>query len=98
VPICFGRLAGRGWPADAFCKDLLNEVVFKKRSITNLIENSDVWKAQFNENVGNIVDNPASKSALRIKSLALAKHRHDSVQTPLGRAVPWLLPKSFCWR
>jgi hypothetical protein len=64
--------------------ELLEVIIFKnKRSIVNLIENSDSIKDVLSSLIRDIEGCPVKAS--QMCNLKMKKHRFDSLQRPLGR-------------
>ena len=84
------RITKRPWAADPVLAELMDRVVFGRHSITRIIETSEGFKGRFQELVQLVDDNPAKRLPHRIRSLRAAKHRHESAQVPLARAVLYM--------
>ena len=86
------RLLQRPWRADAELTDIIETLILAKTSIAQRIRNSDVHKSAFNREIKIMDECPVSaSSAARLVNLSNAKHRFDSVSTPLIRLIA-LLP------
>jgi hypothetical protein len=67
-------------------KETLDTIIFRKTtSVVNRIKNSVLLSDKFNSFCRQMEDSPIE--SVRIKNLRFAKHRFDSIQTPLGRSV-----------
>lgn len=67
-------------------KDLVDKLFTKKRSITQRIEHSLVWRHEFGRYVQDIDD----RVGKNIKNVKAAKHRHESQSKPRGRFVLYM--------
>lgn len=67
-------------------KELVDTLFTKKRSITQRIEHSLVWRSEFSRYVQDIDD----KIGKNIKNVKAAKHRHESQAKPRGRFVLYM--------
>lgn len=72
--------------ADEFMQDLVETLFSKKRSITQRIEHSLVWRHEFGRYAQDI-DDQVGKN---IKNVKAAKHRHESQAKPRGRFVLYM--------
>ena len=64
-------------------KNVYDRYVTARHSMVNVIENSNIFKAKFQE----FVQQSTHSFGIHIKNLSLAKHRFDSTQKPVGRMV-----------
>ena len=83
------RVTARPWKADEFLNNVATQFVWKRHSITNLVQHSHMFKVWFEENAAAVKarsdTDPAVKTIFR--DLQLAKQRFDSTQKPMGRFV-----------
>jgi hypothetical protein len=79
------RITSRTFYRDEYLRDVLGAFVTKKTSIAQRIQNSHVFCERFRANMAT-VESCIVQSG-RIKNLRAAKHRHESLQKPLGRCV-----------
>lgn len=82
---CHGvrRVTSRPWAADAVLQEVVDGFVFGDKSITSLIQHSGDFRLWFQRSR----EGMEQRIGACIKSLSLAKHRFDSTQKPLARAV-----------
>lgn len=73
----------RAWNADAVLRNIYERYVTSRQTIVNVIENSHIFKAKFQE----YVERSQHSFGIHVKNLSLAKHRFDSTQKPVGRMV-----------
>lgn len=79
------RITKRPWAADAELNRVMQQCVLSKKSVTNLIQYSHVFSNWFAQNTQK-VSYKVTDSA-RVKDLALAKQRFDSMSKPTSRLV-----------
>ena len=77
------RLTQRPWIADAYTKDVVNTFIDGKESLTMLLQNSPLFRSWLQSNL----DKDADVSCRSGLSAGIRKHRFDSTQLPLARAV-----------
>ncbi len=81
---CARRILSKPWQADAFLESRFEDAIWNKRSITQIIWNSDVFSQWFEEYV-----EATSKTdgCPRVRNLRAAKHRLESSAKPLARFI-----------
>lgn len=79
------RLTKEPWKEDPYLRTVMERMVTGRRSITHLIQHSDVLASWFQANVRKVVDKAVVN--LRIKDMSMCKARFDSTQRPVGRGV-----------
>ena len=83
APHASRRTVSRPWCTDAFLQETLQMFLTSKGSIVRLIQNSQEFKAWYQENVRKM----PGRIGLKVSNLSWAKHRYDSLARPLGRAI-----------
>ena len=79
--------------ADHYLKATADMYFNAKGSISQVIQNSDVYRERFSKNAGRMEggasgsSSSSSSSSSRMTNLRAAKHRFESLQKPMGRAV-----------
>jgi hypothetical protein len=79
------RIISRTLYADEFMKDIMWRFIKSRSSIAQRIQHSQIFSERFRANV-QAVNGEVGMSG-KIKNLRAAQHRHESLQTPLGRSV-----------
>lgn len=77
----------RGWKADAFLQDIFDTFVYGKNCLTAIIEFSVEFKAKFEKETKQLDEGEVTGS---VRSLSMARHRHNVTQKPLGRNILYL--------
>ncbi|MCP4239061.1 MAG: hypothetical protein GY772_00695 [bacterium] len=77
------RSAQKPESADEFLADLTYRLFTSKRSLTQRIEHSEVWRAEFARYCRDV----ESSVSDRVRNVKAAKHRHESCSKPKGRFV-----------
>ena len=77
------RLTSRPWSADVFTQDVVDTIVFDRNSLTMILQNSPEFQKWLQSNLKH------AESDVDAEALAtgIRKHRWDSTQLPLARAV-----------
>ncbi len=77
------RLTSRPWSADEFTQDVVDTLIFAQCSLTMIVQNSPVFQTWLQSNLAK------SPGDVNINTLTsgIKKHRFDSTQMPLARAV-----------
>ena len=83
-------MLSRPWKADEYLKGIITLFVSGRSSMSQIIQNSRPMRTIFQDFVQRSHGGQISK---RVTNLRAAKHRYESMQKPLGRAVLWLLPQ-----
>ena len=66
-------------------KDVMGKFVTLKSAVAQRIQRNDLFSERFRSNVEHLGNGIARKGDIR--NPRAAKHRHESLQKPLGRAV-----------
>ena len=77
------RISSRTWKCDPFLMDVANVFVIQKKSVANIIENSDIFSDLFARNCAKLQSNPTE--CKNIRNVMSRKHRFDSHSKPFGR-------------
>ena len=77
------RMTSRPWQADSVTQDVVNTLIFSRDSLTMLLQNSPDMQRWLQSNL------KRCSSVVKMEALAsgIRKHRFDSTQLPLARAV-----------
>ena len=79
------RIASRTFYCDPYLRGVLGAFVTNNFSIAQRIQNSHVFSERFRTNMTSVESCVVQGG--RINNLRVAKHRHENLQKPLGRAV-----------
>ena len=79
------RILSRTLYTDELMTDIMWRFVTAQSSIAQRIQHSEIFSERFRSNVEKV--NSEIGMLGKIKDLRAAKHRHESLQTPLGRSV-----------
>lgn len=80
------RILQRPWLADPDISEVISSFVTGKRSVAQVIENSDCFATWFK----NHIDEMEVNWGKRVHNLKAAKHRFESLSKPLARIVLFL--------
>ena len=79
------RISSRTLMQDSYMKEVMCKFVTLKSAVAQRIQRSALFSERFRSNIEHL-DNDIARKGI-IKNLRAAKHRHESLQKPLGRAV-----------
>jgi len=88
--ICSPRIVSRTWKKDPYINNVVMTTVIGKKSITKLIQHSEVYRARFQRNCS--AQSYCVTSTKFIKQMSSSNHRFDSHELPFGRAVVFYRP------
>ena len=80
------RMTSRPWQCDSYIRETMWIVLFKKKSIIKMIQNSQEFRQMLLANLKDLKNRVGDT----VVDMCFAGHRYDSTTKPTGRAARWM--------